>query len=87
MFVTLSDKVTEQHYLVLRHLPVGLNGQVSVGFLDELKGQARVRGNVHQQLLRPVREETLPAKLAAELRVNMDDLHAGGTHREITEVC
>ncbi|TNN36748.1 hypothetical protein EYF80_053085 [Liparis tanakae] len=48
---------------------------VSVGFLDELWSQTLVCRNVNQQLCRAVGEETLPAKLEAELRVDMDDLH------------
>lgn len=67
---------------MLGHVPAGLRRPVSRGFLDELQPQARVRDDVHLQLGRPVREQRLAAKLAAELRVNVNDLHAAGVSFE-----
>lgn len=60
---------------MLGRVPAGLRGLVPGVFPDELQSQTRVRRHVHQQLCRPVGEETLPAKLTAELRVNVDDFH------------
>ncbi|KAG7225305.1 hypothetical protein INR49_007152 [Caranx melampygus] len=70
-------------HLVLGHVPAALRRPVSRGFLDELQPQARVRDDVHHQLGRPVREQRLAAKLTAELRVNVNDLHHAVQQRSL----
>lgn len=82
LYELVNGKSRTRAHLVLGHVPAGLHRLVPEGFLEELKSQARVRRDVHQQLDGPVREETLPAELTAELRVNMDDLHPAENHRE-----
>lgn len=60
---------------MLRHVPACLQCSVPGALLDKVSGQARVRGDVYQQLGRPVREERLAAELTAALGVDVYHLH------------